>query len=794
MELNTEVWGTIANGHNADWGQDTTETGYQLTIGQYYNLYGYLQQNKISYDEPIDNSIAYAGAYQLGMGDIAYIYNARSSGENVLLDNDRMVEFYGEMPFTFGTYSYATRHGDNGTFAQRQNSKSHAFLNFLGDTALAKNNGYYWLNGGDDNNVDNINRLICPFIDFGLRAIFYGIYCYIRDTNGSSSWHWLSELSSYPNYKIERVVMYPYVRHNHGSDWSNYNNAPYEAGSDMLLPIPLKPVKANDTDYMNYYEYLSDEGVITLYGLIGGLWSQGYSDGHFYSQIYIPTELKCNAGMEWNYSYSGGYTFVGWEWCKNHANPTIKVSGSSEDSTGYLRIEDYVLDNTEENREYIRRAAASFGVFFTDGNAFDLLNNNNRWTHNTMCLGLLENGLGKGQYTRGTGNTDNPSWSWTSSHDSGYVPTNPEDDPNTYSNTTLFNPILDLHSMTKRYVLDGAAVDQLGKDLWKISSDLASVDPNDMFKNYEDLLIDNFLTNDPINCIISLDKYPITDIPTGNQKELIRYGKVTGAAQGRPFDKTSYQFTFQSVSIFPRFGQSFLDYEPYTHYELYIPFCGVAQIDPGDIMGKRLSVIEVIDFSTGAVTAYILANELVINSLTGTCNINIPVTGTDGITLNAQINNGILNMKRSQSNAFLGSILSTFSLGGLIKTGYDPAGAANKFMQGQLDVAQSSYELQHTQVPMHTIGAASAVGSWTIELNCRLLIYYPTGEAITDDVPPSLADLSEYGHTTGFACVLQGKVEDFTGLTVGNIVLDGVNATEEEKKMIQALFAQGVYL
>ena len=549
--------------------------------------------------------------------------------------------------------------------------------------------------------------------------------------------------------------------------------------------IDFTPWKMADKDYVNYIQCgapINSYPSIPLFGMNVNL---GYL--YHYSKYGYSWTSRL---VDYSDNFSQAPIFYGATYATfTDVYVTKDTRWANVSFIGYM-------DNTAENRENIRKMAACYGIYFTEYSSSEdstLYDSDNRYTNAHMHLGLLREGIGYGDYTTGTGNIDNPAYSWTSSHQSGYDPSAGHD-PNTYSNTTVFNPVLDLHSMTKRYVLDGAAVDQLGRDLWKISSDLASVDPSDMFKNYEDLLIDNFLTNDPIKCIVSLDKYPITDIPTGSQKELIRYGKVTGAAQGRPFDKTSYQFTFQSVSIYPRFGKSFLDYEPYTHYELYIPFCGVAQIDPGDIMGKRLSVIEVIDFSTGAVTAYILANELVINSLTGTCNINIPVTGTDGITLNAQINNGILNMKRSQGNAFLGSILSTFTLGGLIKTGSDPAGAANKFMQGQLDVAQSSYELQHTQVPMHTIGAASAVGSWTIELNCRLLIYYPTGEAITDDVPPSLADLSEYAHTTGFTCVLQGKVSDFTGLTVGNIVLDGVNATEEEKKMIQALFSQGVYL
>ena len=207
-----------------------------------------------------------------------------------------------------------------------------------------------------------------------------------------------------------------------------------------------------------------------------------------------------------------------------------------------------------------------------------------------------------------------------------------------------------------------------------------------------------------------------------------------------------------------------------------------------------------IDFSTGTVTAYVMADNLCINTLNGSCSINIPVTGTDGVTLNSQINNGIINTKKAQGNLFLGGFLNMFTIGGIGKLALDPTSKANQIMQGSLDKAQAVYDLKHTEVPMHTIGSASPVGSWSLELTCRLMIYYPEGEAIdssggVSSTSPKLADLTEYGHTTGFACVMNGKVSDFHGLTVGNIDTSSISgATEEERSMIKNLFSQGVWL
>lgn len=785
MELNTQIWGDSTEWTKITaWNVDDCPYAIYRSNKHGNGTFGdFVTTNVFEYGTEPDNSYIYAGqaAGITPWGDRAILWlpNDWTYSGGATWKDDIVVEHY-EDTASIGYYFRLKNDWTGNDIAAMTT------LTTGDSTSLNNTRNTRWLaEGGYGEGFPNYNKDLKPIVDFNPRFTYGVIYILYYDTqeqsfNTTTLYDFKTNYGGNSRYRIEQAYLQLTRCTEYSTNSSTYEYTNVGTYNYSVCCVDTTVKNVGNTEYLHFNNCGSNtNSILPLAGCFSNDWQNDNTYGYGFSFDSYPLP-------EYADYYSHGLVLYSYNKITNRA-----LRWNTDTDSRHFEYY-YYMENTVENIEYIYKAAAAYGLFFTDGKT-DLMSNHNRWTHEDMCLGLLRDGVGYGDYTHGAGNIDNPAYNWTSSHNSGYVP-DAEHDPNTYSNTTVFNPVLDLHSMTKRYVLDGAAVDQLGRDLWKISSDLASADPSDMFKNYEDLLIDNFLTNDPIKCIVSLDKYPITDIPTGNEKEPIRYGKVTGTAQGRPFDKTSYQFTFQSVSIYPRFGKSFLDYEPYTHYELYIPFCGVAQIDPGDIMGKRLSVIEVLDFSTGAVTAYILANELVINSLTGTCNINIPVTGTDGITLNAQINNGILNMKRSQGNAFLGSILSTFTLGGLIKAGSDPAGAANKFMQGQLDVAQSSYELQHTQVPMHTIGAASAVGSWTIELNCRLLIYYPTGEAITDDVPPSLANLSEYAHTTGFACVLQGKVRDFTGLTVGNIVLDGVNATEEEKKMIQALFSQGVYL
>ena len=624
-----------------------------------------------------------------------------------------------------------------------------------------------WAPDGNLSDYTNNNRYVTPFVYYQLKSIFGNIV--------------VNTITGYDN------MGRPYGAVMSLEDWKN--NHPER--KVMSCALRLKGVNSYTGGTINYLASNLDPELSVGVSLLNDV--DGITDYYTYyadrvQEIRLFSDLYSNA-----YNTGDTYYMLGYDMFENVEVKSVFEAGQTQ---GGWRVWQEV-PYSEANYKKIMKMAACFGIPFspTTKETFAA-----EFTDNDLYLPVIdENGIAHGEYTHGLRNVANSLYDMDGIRDIDYDPSQ-NVDPNTYSSQTYFNQVLNLASMTRRYVLDGSAVEQLGKDLWQISDDLAHVDPTDTFKNYENLIVDNFLTNNPIDCIISLDKYPILNIPTGTQAEPIKYGKVTGAAKGKPFYTTSYFFNFEGVRIFPKFGKSFLDYEPYTHYELYVPFCGTIQIDPGDIIDRILSVIMCIDFSTGTVTAYVMADNLCINTLNGSCSINIPVTGTDGVTLNSQINNGIINTKKAQGNLFLGGFLNMFTIGGIGKLALDPTSKANQIMQGSLDKAQAVYDLKHTEVPMHTIGSASPVGSWSLELTCRLMIYYPEGEAIdssggVSSTSPKLADLTEYGHTTGFACVMNGKVSDFHGLTVGNIDTSSISgATEEERSMIKNLFSQGVWL
>lgn len=697
---------------------------------------------KTPINTPIDKTICPCGqdAAVSVFGKIALFKNKQRAADNAI--PDKVIERTD--PINWAFYS-------NNTAANPKQTRDR------------ENSTQRWSPNASTSNNDNGN--INPFVYYQSRSLFANIYVL-----GYSGWN------SY-NQPINSRTMTL-------ADWKNNYNTMFI--TDVF--IELSGITSISGDTFNYgFGQSSGHGFgVAQLDDIDGIYDYADSSYPNDQNIYLFRNHSGNGNNTVSTFYLPAYG--------EFENEEIRGTYFSGDGGwGVHRAIPYSANNYER----IMQMVACFGIPFSDKNISQFT-----YTSNDVCLPVIDdNGITHGEYTRGAANANNPFYNLESVRDKDYEPGRPID-TNTYSSQTYFNPVLNLSSMCKRYVLDDAAVQQLCRDLWKISDDLIHTDPNEDFKDYDQLVLDNFLCNSPIDVIVSLDKYPINNIPTGTSSEPIKYGKATGAALGKPLNINTIFFNFSGIDIFPKFGRSFLDYSPYTTYELYIPFCGVIQIDAGDIMDHTLSVQMVMDLSTGAVTAYVMADNLCIETANGIASLNIPVSGIDSVTLNSQINNALINAKSAQMQARSTGTL-TGRIGGGLKSIKESLNAKTATMQKATDTWTANladYELTHQQLNPHKIGSASAACSWSLELTCRLMIYYPEGDAIdssggVSQTSPKLADLTLYGHTTGFACISSGAVSNYHGYTIGNIDTSSITgATEQERDMIKSLFARGVYL
>ena len=77
------------------------------------------------------------------------------------------------------------------------------------------------------------------------------------------------------------------------------------------------------------------------------------------------------------------------------------------------------------------------------------------------------------------------------------------------------------------------------------------------------------------------------------------------------------------------FWGAYLDYEPYTKAEIFLPFIGVHQIAIDDIMNKPVHIMYHIDLLSGGCACEIKCGGSVIYTFIGSCAVSIPITGND---------------------------------------------------------------------------------------------------------------------------------------------------------------------
>lgn len=444
-------------------------------------------------------------------------------------------------------------------------------------------------------------------------------------------------------------------------------------------------------------------------------------------------------------------------------------------------------ENINEIKEYYLRQAAVFGLYFTPKHSVAV---NGELTDPDMYIGILDNnGIGHGEYLKGTNTINAPQNNFNSMSDVNYIPI--KTDPTNYQNNTNFYAQLPPNSFLKYWVLTESQVNQLANELYQAIIDAPQGEAVEAYA------LKTFLTMNPIDAVISLRKFPCNPL-TGLISSPIKLGTYQTAINAYPllFQTFNYEFTFntgKNNSLFPVNNGNFLDYEPYTKCELTIPFCGTVDIPCTYIYDyDDLTVQLIIDFITGAATAVILCNGIAINTVSGTCAITLPITGVQSATLDQQIH-AVAHQQSSLNSSNAASLLISgattvigIATGNVIMAAMGTAGALGTALNYQNKAEQISYDLEHIEIPLKQVEAASGAIAQSMDMRCRLRI---TRSKISESY-----SAEEYARTIGYSYVANGKVNDFHGFTIAEINVDDIPASSIEKDLIRQAFQRGVYL
>jgi len=154
---------------------------------------------------------------------------------------------------------------------------------------------------------------------------------------------------------------------------------------------------------------------------------------------------------------------------------------------------------------------------------------------------------------------------------------------------------------------------------------------------------------DPMDAILGLSIVPVA-VPSGTA-QAVTVGNI-------PTDVNMTVATSQYVELdcgtlnVNEYWGAYLDYDPYTRAEIYLPYIGIKPISVDDIMGKAVAIKYHVDILSGACVAYIKCGDSVLYSYIGQCASSIPITGNDW----TNVINGVMSIA--------GAIGTTVATGG----------------------------------------------------------------------------------------------------------------------------------
>lgn len=652
---------------------------------------------------------------------------------------------------------------------------------------------------------------------------------YNRYTNGAQ---YSNSYSGYKNYSpitqipIKRVVLVPYVEA-YRTDFSygtTFDLKDYITNQMGEYPFITRIFLTICTDRNATYDPDTGEGTPTrsaLDTLTAGciLDPLSYGNGYTYldislDNIFRPIISVAVAGALFNTELPSNKTTT--TWCvpvaEGFGMHFDKISGNIDGEINTDNESRFYCDSremtAEEIQEAVRHITACFGLFFADSLSDA---QTKKLDDPAIMLGILAEGVGHGEYTRGTENRNQDQWNMTEAHDIEYDPSNPPRiDPNTYENTSGFNSAVNApDGFNKRYVLSELDIRTLREDFFQA----LEAKPSDI--DYINYTMSEFLTNNPIDCIVSLKWFPFT-VPSYGSEVYINLGNYQTSVQAPVYTGSGVEvYSLGNCEIYPYAGSGnpcFLDYAPYTKIELVIPYCGTVELDPSIYMNHTLSVMFVVDIYTGACTAYIMCDGLVSDSVSGVCCVDLPISGIDNATLEGQIYNASLNLKSSKIGEAVSIVSGGLSFGtslmnvkgsgakmakGIVGSIEALTGAIGNVANATEALAMNQYQIEHINTPFRTIGSQTGLGNAKQEQFCRLLIYRPKFINGLTNVKQwyNSNEGKLYGHTVGYSCIKTAALSSFHGFTMfSNVDLSGINATDTEKAAILTALQNGVIL
>lgn len=350
-------------------------------------------------------------------------------------------------------------------------------------------------------------------------------------------------------------------------------------------------------------------------------------------------------------------------------------------------------------------------------------------------------------------NTHQTTWNKTEDTGNGFNGIE-NTDPNNYTDKIDLNkPTLsNVNVFNRSFAVTSNNVRQLADFLWNADETKF----NEIVKGLA------LMGENPMNGIIDLRLFPFNVAlkNSATQAEPIVIGRTNTGVNGiKLTENVNSLIDLGECTFFEKF-KNFLDFEPYTTAQLYIPYVGVVPVSTAEFMGHKISAKMIVDYTTGAGTAIVFKDDIPFIYKNGVVGITIPMTGNDSA---------------SYANTVVGNVVNG-AVGGVTSI-------ASGNIGGVVSSAEKLYSGFATGTNYQTASASSpSVATWQPQ-KCYFIIDRPIL-----NVPDN------YGRTVGYACEITGKLSNFKGFTVVSNPEISFKCTETEKTMLSQLLTAGVFV
>jgi hypothetical protein len=265
----------------------------------------------------------------------------------------------------------------------------------------------------------------------------------------------------------------------------------------------------------------------------------------------------------------------------------------------------------------------------------------------------------------------------------------------------------------------------------------------------------------PMDAIIGLAIIPVS-VATNGAREV----KVGNISTGVSMNVASSQYVAVdcgSISI-PEYWGAALDYEPYSKFQIYLPYVGIRQLSTNDIMGRTVRVVYHVDILSGALACYVKCGTDVLYQFNGQCSANIPMSAQNFTSMIQSAISAVGAVTMGVASGGASAPMSAAMIGGAVNMG---AGAANAAIN-------SKPVVQHS-------GSMGGTGGMLAIQTPYLIVELPK-----QSMPAKL------NHYEGYPSNITATLSDLSGFTmVEAIRLSSLSCTDDEKTELLKIMEEG---